>query len=300
MTAQSYSRPRRRSPSLCIRTGCFPPTPSPATSRDGFMRRSPTCRSSARTATPTRPGSPRTGRSPIRRASSSPPTITCSACSTARASRRRRSACRGSTAARSRRTRARSGAASPRTSHLFRGTPSWLWLEPCLHRGVRHRRAAVGRERRPALRHHRRVPRDARIPAARAVRALQHRGARDHRDPARRLRHHREIRASGWKGRVVTAYRPDPVVDPEFAGFAANVAELGEHHRRGHRDVDRLPRALADRRACSSRSAPPPPTTATRPRAPPTSAPPEAEALFDRRRADARRPRRPSSSARRC
>jgi glucuronate isomerase len=41
------------------------------------------------------------------------------------------------------------------------------------------------------------------------------------------LVHHHKIRASGWKGRVVTAYRPDPVADPEFEGFAANVAQFG-------------------------------------------------------------------------
>jgi len=41
------------------------------------------------------------------------------------------------------------------------------------------------------------------------------------------LDHHRAIRESGWKGRVVTAYRPDPVVDPEFPGFAENVARFG-------------------------------------------------------------------------
>jgi glucuronate isomerase len=35
-------------------------------------------------------------------------------------------------------------------------------------------------------------------------------------------------RDSGWSGRVVTTYRPDAVVDPEFAGFATNVARLGE------------------------------------------------------------------------
>ncbi len=39
---------------------------------------------------------------------------------------------------------------------------------------------------------------------------------------------HQTIRESGWAGRVVTAYRPDPVVDPEFEGFAANVEKLGE------------------------------------------------------------------------
>ena len=42
------------------------------------------------------------------------------------------------------------------------------------------------------------------------------------------LRWHRMIRESGWSGRVVTAYRPDPVVDPEFEGFRENVARLGE------------------------------------------------------------------------
>mgnify|MGYP000085474064 CR=1 FL=1 len=42
------------------------------------------------------------------------------------------------------------------------------------------------------------------------------------------LRHHDTIRASGWDGNVVTAYRPDPVVDPEFEGFNDNVDRLGE------------------------------------------------------------------------
>lgn len=41
------------------------------------------------------------------------------------------------------------------------------------------------------------------------------------------LRWHGMIKASGWSGRVVTAYRPDSVVDPEFAGFAANLETLG-------------------------------------------------------------------------
>jgi glucuronate isomerase len=41
------------------------------------------------------------------------------------------------------------------------------------------------------------------------------------------LRWHRAIRESGWKGRVITAYRPDTVVDPEFEGFAANVEQFG-------------------------------------------------------------------------
>jgi len=42
------------------------------------------------------------------------------------------------------------------------------------------------------------------------------------------LRHHQAIRDSGWKGRVITTYRPDPVVDPEYEGFRANLARLSE------------------------------------------------------------------------
>jgi glucuronate isomerase len=41
------------------------------------------------------------------------------------------------------------------------------------------------------------------------------------------LRWHRMIRESGWRGRVVTTYRPDSVVDPHFPGFRENIAELG-------------------------------------------------------------------------
>jgi glucuronate isomerase len=41
------------------------------------------------------------------------------------------------------------------------------------------------------------------------------------------LEHHKAIRTSGWKGRVYTAYRPDPVVDPETIGFAENLKRFG-------------------------------------------------------------------------
>lgn len=42
-------------------------------------------------------------------------------------------------------------------------------------------------------------------------------------NPLDDLRHHKAIRNSGWNGRVITAYRPDPVVDPEFEGFRDNL-----------------------------------------------------------------------------
>ncbi len=42
------------------------------------------------------------------------------------------------------------------------------------------------------------------------------------------LRHHQKIRDSGWPGRVISAYRPDPVIDPEYEGFGDNLDELSE------------------------------------------------------------------------
>lgn len=38
---------------------------------------------------------------------------------------------------------------------------------------------------------------------------------------------HQMIRDSGWKGRVIPAYRPDSVIDPDFEGFLENLERLG-------------------------------------------------------------------------
>ena len=42
------------------------------------------------------------------------------------------------------------------------------------------------------------------------------------------LEWHKQISDSGWSGRVITTYRPDAVVDPDFEGFAENLVTLGE------------------------------------------------------------------------
>ncbi|MEP3440908.1 MAG: glucuronate isomerase [Sulfitobacter sp.] len=42
------------------------------------------------------------------------------------------------------------------------------------------------------------------------------------------LRWHKMIHASGWGGRVITTYRPDAVIDPEFEGFAEKLVLFGE------------------------------------------------------------------------
>src|SRR5690606_17432052 len=61
---------------------------------------------------------------------------------------------------------------------------------------------------------------------------------------------HRQIRDSGWAGRVVPAYRPDSVVDPDFEGFQDNLDRLGDitgcdtGHWAGYLDAHRQRRAF--------------------------------------------------------
>jgi glucuronate isomerase len=49
--------------------------------------------------------------------------------------------------------------------------------------------------------------------------------------PLDSLADHKAIRESDWKARILPTFRPDPVVDPEFGGFAENIAELGKNTR---------------------------------------------------------------------
>jgi glucuronate isomerase len=46
--------------------------------------------------------------------------------------------------------------------------------------------------------------------------------------PLDSLSDHQAVRDSEWKARILPTFRPDPVVDPDFAGFRENVARLGE------------------------------------------------------------------------
>ncbi len=46
--------------------------------------------------------------------------------------------------------------------------------------------------------------------------------------PLDSLADHQAIRDSEWKARIVPTFRPDSVVDPDFVGFAGNIAKLGE------------------------------------------------------------------------
>jgi glucuronate isomerase len=134
--------------------------------------------------------------------------------------------------------------------HHFRGTPSRLWLDWVFAEsfGI-----------------------DCRLEAATADRYYDHISSRLQTEsfrpralferynievlattesPLDDLRHHQALQSSGWKGRVITAYRPDPVVDPEFEGFTDNLellaAMTGEdtHDYHGYLEAHRQRRAF--------------------------------------------------------
>jgi glucuronate isomerase len=46
--------------------------------------------------------------------------------------------------------------------------------------------------------------------------------------PLDSLAHHQAIRNSRFKGRILPTFRPDPVVDPDFEGFSANLVSLAQ------------------------------------------------------------------------
>ncbi len=112
--------------------------------------------------------------------------------------------------------------------HLFRGTPSRMWLDWVFAEAF-----GIDVRLEPATAD---VYYDT-IDAALKTPAFRPRALFDRfgieliattESPLDPLEHHAAIRASDWNGRVVTAYRPDPVVDPETPGFAANVRRFGE------------------------------------------------------------------------
>lgn len=111
--------------------------------------------------------------------------------------------------------------------HLFRGTPSELWLNHSFE-FVFGLEVPLSAETAQFYYDH--IDAKLALPEFRP-RALYERfklellatteGALDD------LRWHRMLAESGWSGKVISTYRPDSVVDPEFEGFAQNVAQLG-------------------------------------------------------------------------
>ncbi|NKN38293.1 glucuronate isomerase [Agrobacterium sp. a22-2] len=112
--------------------------------------------------------------------------------------------------------------------HLFRGTPSRLWVEHAFADvfGLTERFSAKSAD---AFYDH--IAECLAKPEFRP-RALFERfnieAIATTESPLDELKWHEMIRQSGWKGKVVTAYRPDSVVDPEFEGFAQNIERFGD------------------------------------------------------------------------
>jgi len=111
--------------------------------------------------------------------------------------------------------------------HLYRGTPTRMWWEYALERvfGVTERLAPATAD---AI--YDRIADCLARPEFRP-RALYERFNIEvlatTEGPLDTLEHHKAIRASGWTGRVVTTFRPDPVLDPDTPGFRANLEALG-------------------------------------------------------------------------
>ncbi|MDB5725460.1 MAG: Uronate isomerase [Novosphingobium sp.] len=112
--------------------------------------------------------------------------------------------------------------------HLFRGTPSRLWLDWVFASafGIDVRLDAETSD------HYFDTITEALATPAFRPRALFDRFGIEvlatTESPLDSLNHHRAIRESGWDGKVITAYRPDPVIDPEFENFHANIRQLSD------------------------------------------------------------------------
>jgi len=112
--------------------------------------------------------------------------------------------------------------------HLFRSTPTRLWLDQSFSElfGMTTRLSAA-----TADQYFDRISECLQKPEFRP-RALFEKFKIEviatTESPLDPLESHKAIKASGWKGRVVTAYRPDPVIDPEFEGFKNNLQKFGD------------------------------------------------------------------------
>jgi glucuronate isomerase len=132
--------------------------------------------------------------------------------------------------------------------HLFRGTPSRIWLTQTMAEvfGVTERLSLDSADRiydviSECLRRPEYLPRALFERFNIEVLATTE-------SPLDSLHRHLSVRQSGWKGRVITAFRPDPVVDPDYEGFVPNMAILGELTREDTSTWAGYLRALSNRR----------------------------------------------------
>ncbi len=111
--------------------------------------------------------------------------------------------------------------------YLFRGTPTRLWLDYALENqfGLKKRLSPENADEYYEI-----IAKKIQAPDFRP-RALFDKfnievlSTTD--TPLDTLEYHKAIRESGWKGRIIPAFRPDSVIDAEYAGFIGNIEKLG-------------------------------------------------------------------------
>jgi glucuronate isomerase len=111
--------------------------------------------------------------------------------------------------------------------YLFRGTPTRLWLDYAFQElfGLTERLSAATAD------HYYDIIAQKLATPVFLPRALYERfnievlATTD--SPLDPLKDHEAILDSGWKGRILPTFRPDPLVDPQFPGFANNIRALG-------------------------------------------------------------------------
>jgi glucuronate isomerase len=155
--------------------------------------------------------------------------------------------------------------------HLFRGTPSWLWLNHVFSQVFGFTQFLSAETSDDYF---------DRINEALATEAFRPRALFDRfnietlattEGPQDRLEHHKAIRESGWGGHVITAYRPDAVIDFEDERFGRAFERFGEVSGqdvttwKGYLEGHRLRRAAFIEAGATSSA-----TTAIRPPPPPT------------------------------
>lgn len=133
--------------------------------------------------------------------------------------------------------------------HLFRGTPSRLWLDYVFAKvfGFTKRLDASTADL-YFDRINQQLSQDAFKPRALFER-YNIEVISTTESPLDDLRHHQKILKSDWQGRVISAFRPDPVVDPDFEGFNANIDKLAQMTGEHCGDFDSYIKALLIRRA---------------------------------------------------
>jgi glucuronate isomerase len=112
--------------------------------------------------------------------------------------------------------------------HLFRGTPSRIWLD---HVFAEVFGIDVALEAATADLYFDSIGEALATPAFRPRALFERFGIEllaTTEGPSDELVHHAAIRASCWGGRVITTYRPDPVIDPEHEEFRRALTRFGE------------------------------------------------------------------------